>query len=628
MNRCQWRRNIPGFIGLSLAVILLSLLMPLGTASLYAQPKLSEVVKDTDEVAEDPAEKVAKESEVEKAVKLEAKVPIDEFERGTPRRSIRQFLHKTDEGDFETAAEFLDLRKLSARAKRRTPAELARELRMVLARTILVHPSELSDNPHGYLEDGLPTYRERVGRIKSEKGQFDILLQRVPRGDGVYIWKFSNRTVRQIPDLYDMFSHGILEDILHPHFFKVRFLEIYLGEWVGMLALCIIAYLLAVVLTSPIYYLMHRKETALRMQLLKYFRRPFRLLVFILIGNELIQYLELSLVAQALQEAKTITFIILTWMAMRILDFTFSRMILPLKRRGKTGVIVLLPPLATALKVLLIIGVFIYWLDNIGVEVGTVLAGLGIGGLAVALAAQKSLENVIGAIMLYTSRPVKIGDFCRIGDKCGTVEEIGLRSTKIRTLDHTILSVPNAEMSSIQIENYAVRERLWYHPQIRLRYETTPDQIRYILVEVRKMFYSHPKVLDDPARIRFGGFGEYSLNLEIFAYIDVTDIDRFLEVAEDLNLRIMDIVAEAGTGFAIPAQALYLQRGKGLSEEDVQRAEQSVQQWKENQSLHLPSFPRDKIQELKGTLDYPPTGSSEAVTAVNQDHFEQPPWKK
>jgi MscS family membrane protein len=142
------------------------------------------------------------------------------------------------------------------------------------------------------------------------------------------------------------------------------------------------------------------------------------------------------------------------------------------------------------------------------------------------------------------------------------------------------------------------------------------------------MFYSHPKVLDDPARIRFGGFGEYSLNLEIFAYIDVTDIDRFLEVAEDLNLRIMDIVAEAGTGFAIPAQALYLQRGKGLSEEDVQRAEQSVQQWKENQSLHLPSFPRDKIQELKGTLDYPPTGSSEAVTAVNQDHFEQPPWKK
>jgi len=215
--------------------------------------------------------------------------------------------------------------------------------------------------------------------------------------------------------------------------------------------------------------------------------------------------------------------------------------------------------------------------------------------------------------MLYASRPVKIGDYCRIGDKSGTVEEIGLRSSKLRTLDHTIIDVPNAEFSSVQIENYSVRDRLWYHPQIRLRYETTPDQLRYILVEVRKTFYSHPKVLPDPARIRFAGFGEYSLNLEVFAYIDVNNVDHFLEVAEDLNLRIMDIVAQAGTDFAIPAQALYLQRGKGLSEEEVQRAEQTVKKWKEDQSLYLPSFPREKIQELKGTLDYPPIGSSEAV---------------
>ena len=215
--------------------------------------------------------------------------------------------------------------------------------------------------------------------------------------------------------------------------------------------------------------------------------------------------------------------------------------------------------------------------------------------------------------MLYASRPVKIGDYCRIGDKSGTVEEIGLRSSKLRTLDHTLLDVPNAEFSSVQIENYSVRDRLWYHPQIRLRYETTPDQLRYILVEVRKTFYSHPKVLPDPARIRFAGFGEYSLNLEVFAYIDVNNVDHFLEVAEDLNLRIMDIVAQAGTDFAIPAQALHLQRGKGLSEEEVQRAEQTVKKWKEDQSLYLPSFPREKIQELKGTLDYPPIGSPEAV---------------
>jgi len=274
---------------------------------------------------------------------------------------------------------------------------------------------------------------------------------------------------------------------------------------------------------------------------------------------------------------------------------------------------VLLPPLGNALKVVVILGVLIFWLDNIGVRVTTLIAGLGIGGLAVALAAQKSLENVIGAITLYAARPVKVGEFCRFGDKYGTVEEIGLRSTKIRTHDHTIINVPNAEFASIQLENFSVRERMWYHPRIRLRYETTPNQLRYILVEVRKMFYSHPKVLPNPARIRFEGFGDYSLDLETFVFIDVNTPDLFLEVAEDLNLRIMDIVAKAGTGIAIPSQAFSIQRGKGLDETKMQGAEDRVTEWKKTQALFIPAFPQEKIDELQGSLDYPPIGSPHAL---------------
>jgi MscS family membrane protein len=155
---------------------------------------------------------------------------------------------------------------------------------------------------------------------------------------------------------------------------------------------------------------------------------------------------------------------------------------------------------------------------------------------------------------------------------------------------------------------------MWYHPKIRLRYGTTPDQLRYVLVEVRKMFYSHPKMLASPARIRFEGFGEHSLDLQVFAFLDVNNPNDFTEVAEDLNLRIMDIVTKAGTEFAIPSQSLYVQRGRGLDEAKIDEAENCVKEWKESNALYLPSFPQEKIEELHGSLDYPPAGSPGAVT--------------
>jgi MscS family membrane protein len=227
------------------------------------------------------------------------------------------------------------------------------------------------------------------------------------------------------------------------------------------------------------------------------------------------------------------------------------------------------------------------------------------------LAAQRPIENMIGGITLYVSRPVRVGDFCRFANTIGTVEEIGLRATRVRTLDRTVVNVPNADFVRLHLENFTAREKIWYHPRIRLRYETTPDQIRFILVEVRKLLYSHPKVHPDPARIRFVEFGEHSLDLDIFAYVDVKDYGQFLEVAEDLNLRIMDVIAKAGSSLAVPSQTTYLERGKGLNEQLTREAEAQVKKWRKKNELYLPSFPKETIEELKSSLDYPPTGSPE-----------------
>jgi MscS family membrane protein len=248
-------------------------------------------------------------------------------------------------------------------------------------------------------------------------------------------------------------------------------------------------------------------------------------------------------------------------------------------------------------------------LGSFGFDVTALVAGLGVGGIAIALGAQKTLENVFGGITLFANQPVRVGDVCRFGEKLGIVEEIGLYSTRVRTLERTVVTVPNSEFASLQLENFGVRDKMLYNPTLGLRYETTPEQLRYVLVEVRKMLYAHPKVDPDPARIRFKSFGAYSLDLEIFTYVKSTDINDFLEVAEDLNLRIMDLVAAAGTSFAFPSQTMYFEQGEGIDRDAAREAEKAVQLWRERRELNLPRFPPERIAELRGKIDYPPEGS-------------------
>jgi MscS family membrane protein len=275
--------------------------------------------------------------------------------------------------------------------------------------------------------------------------------------------------------------------------------------------------------------------------------------------------------------------------------------------------------LTTRFLSLSIAGVFtLYGVQTLGLPVLPLLAGLGVGGLALALAAQPTIENFIAGLTLFADRPVRVGEFCRFGDTIGTVEEIGMRSTRIRTLDHTIVSVSNSDFAKARLENYSVRGKILYHPRIRLRYETTPDQVRYILVEIRKLLYSHPKINQEPARIRFVQFGECSLDLDVFAYIDTTDYGEYLEIAEDVNLRIMDVVKAAGTELAIPAQIEYKIDKEPLEETQIQETENRVQEWRAQRALYIPKFPPERISELRGSLNYPPEGSADTQRKSRQ----------
>jgi MscS family membrane protein len=234
----------------------------------------------------------------------------------------------------------------------------------------------------------------------------------------------------------------------------------------------------------------------------------------------------------------------------------------------------------TALKVLVLLFAVLASLQNVGVNVTGLLAGLGIGGLALALAAQKTVENLFGGVSVILDQPVRVGDFCRFGDRLGTVEEVGLRSTRVRTLDRTVVSIPNAEFSALQLENFSRRDRIWLHATLGLRYETTADQLRHVLAEVHRLLREDPRVDPEPARIRFVGFGAYSLDCEVFAYIRTADYGEFLAIREDLLLRIMDIVAASGTSFAFPSQTLYVGADPGLDTARSRAAEAQGRRWR------------------------------------------------
>ena len=161
----------------------------------------------------------------------------------------------------------------------------------------------------------------------------------------------------------------------------------------------------------------------------------------------------------------------------------------------------------------------------------------------------------------------------------------------------------------MHIVNLTVRDRMIFRPKIRLRYETTPDQLRLVLASLREMLLAHPRITKDPARVRASGFGEHSIDVDIFAYVATADWNDFLAVQEDLVLRIMDIVKKAGTGFALPSRTVYHTRDEGLDRERQEAAERQMREWAAAHALPFPEFDPEHRKQIINTLDYPPAGS-------------------
>lgn len=222
----------------------------------------------------------------------------------------------------------------------------------------------------------------------------------------------------------------------------------------------------------------------------------------------------------------------------------------------------LLRLLARLIGILTVASIAAYGAQQLGLPVLGVIAGFGVGGLAVALAAQSSIENLIGGLNLYADRPIRVGDFCEYAGIKGHVEHIGLRSTRIRGLDRTVTTVPNSVLAKVQVTNYALREQTLFHHVLDLRYETTTHQLRVISTSIRTFLSSHPKVRHDLSapRVHIVGFGDWSIKVEVYAYVDATEHPKFLAIQEELALAIIELLKKSGAEFAFPSLTTYVAR--------------------------------------------------------------------
>ena len=533
----------------------------------------------------------------------------DPLGRSTPQGTFVGFLKSAGQEDYDRALQYLDTKKKGPGAQ-----ELIHALRAVLERGSSGKQAVMSVKPEGHLDDGLPPNKERIGTVETSSGNFDILLERIQRGGSPPVWLFSAETLGKVPEIYEELDVRSIEDHLPKVLVKTWVLWFPLWRWLAILLVIPLTFVLATLLTrlftSPLILYSRRKNNGLSEKRAVRLAGPIRILVFSSAIWVLSMFSRSMLTAAFLAYmAATLGVVGGTWLSLRLVDIFFELKERHLTATASSEKLSLLQVGEKLFRILVVtIGaLFIFYIA--GVNLTAVVAGLGIGGIAVAFAAQKTIENLFGGIMVVSDQPIRVGDFCRAGEYQGTVTAMGLRSTRLRTPARTVVAIPNGQLAQMSLENFSLRDKIWFNHTFGLRYETTPEQLRYILAEIRKTLYGHPKVESSSARVRFIGFGDSSLKLEVFAYVLETDYGVFLAIQEDLLLRIMDIVGGGGSGFAFPSQTMYLAQDSGTDAGKSQKAVLKVREWREKGELPFPDFSPETIAKIDNQLEYPPPDS-------------------
>jgi len=535
----------------------------------------------------------------------------DPLGRDTPSNAVLGFLKAATAGDYSIAAQYLQMNP----AHRQAEGELtANKLKFVLDRAFAGNYSRFNQ-PEGTPQEGVPIGHQKLGTMSAGDVEVDLDLVRVSDPNAGKVWLISADTLARLPELYDQVQARQVGSRLPGFVVQHQFGGMPLWQWLALLIATPLAaglgWLVLAVLEIPMRW-WARRRGQLDVANWRSVSGPAWLLSGTLIHQIFVVYLRMPLLLRHYYFQITSIALILstTWIFWRVIRWSLDRVRLRALAHGHggTGSLILLGE--RILKAVIFVAGALAVLGNLGFNMSTALAGLGIGGLAIGFGAQKTIENLFGGVSVLGDEVFRVGDSCRFGDRTGVVEDIGLRSTRIRTEERTLLAIPNGTVATINLENLSRRDKILFKTNLSLRSETKADHLRFILSEVRRLLYSHPKVESNTVRVRLTDIAGAAPNVEILSYILTRDFNEFAAVREDLLLRIMDVVDNSGSGLAFPAQTLYLGRDPGLAKDKAETAVEKVAQLRDGKKLPFPDFHEEEISSFKGSIDYPPKESA------------------
>jgi MscS family membrane protein len=495
------------------------------------------------------------------AAKSSAPQSKDPLNRDSPQSSVEAFLEAAHAKDYAKAVRYIDLRGLPQDERLSEGTQLAQELERILDNDTQFDVGNLSRDPGGDLADNLQPNRERIDTFHVNNQTLELDLERITFHSGSQAWVFAADDLGKIPIIAQTTNNSVIERHLPLPLVNIQLIDTPLWRWIGLALLAFALAAFSKLLSRFALWLtekvIKRLKPATNLSLFHTFLGPLRLLLSVsLFRAGMDSFGPSALLRLYLGRLLALLFFCgVFWLCSVIIDAVTLHLRGRLELKHRSFSYSVLPLSGRITKVIVFVFIIAAVLSAWGYNTTTLLAGLGIGGVAIALASQKTIENLFGSVSVISDRPVSVGDFCKFPGGMGTVEDIGLRSTRIRTLDRTLVTVPNGSFSTMAIENFDRKDKNFFHVTLNLRRDTTPEQLRAVLQSITKILKDQPKVDAGALPVRFVGIGTYSLDVEIFVYVTTLDGDEFLRIQQDLLLRIMDAVHEAGTGLAIPTQA-------------------------------------------------------------------------
>jgi MscS family membrane protein len=487
-------------------------------------------------------------------------LPTDALGRGTPYGTVFGFLQAAQSGDYSIAAQYL---QMSAAHRQSEGETLARNLKQVMDRAYAGSLKNVSTQPEGTPQEGVPPGRQKLGTMSSGDVETDLELVRVSDPSVGKIWLISSDTLQKIPELYDQVEARQVETRLPPWMVKYQLAGMPLWQWLALVLIIPVAaaagWVLLVVLEFPIRWWARRRAQT---ELGPWYSvsGPAWLLMGTAIHRILAHYLGMPLLQRHYYVQVTTVAVIIgaNWILWRVIRWFLQGVRSRAVSRGHSGTGSLMLLGERIIKAIVVVMAIFFILGVLGFNLSTALAGVGIGTLAVGFGAQQTIANLFGGVSVLGDEVIRVGDVCKFGDRTGTVEDIGLRSTRVRTEERTLLAIPNGTVATINVENLSRRDKILFKTVLGLHPETAPDQVSTVLAEIRSVLTKQPKIEAGTARVRLTEVTPSAINVELFCYVLTREFDEFATVREQLLLRIMKFVEESGTNLASASQTLYL----------------------------------------------------------------------